>query len=44
MSTVLTSAERRFFRDQLREARAAALLDAEGFHPIVAAHERLVRP
>src|SRR5262249_10033115 len=37
----LTCDERRFFRDQLREARAEALLDGEGFLPIVAAVERL---
>jgi len=38
---LLRAEERRFFRDQLRQARAVALLDGEGFHPIVAALERL---
>ena len=37
----LTVEERRFFRDQLRDARSTALLDAEGYHPIVTALERL---
>lgn len=37
----LTDQERRFFRDQLRAARTAALLDAEGFHPIILAMEHL---
>jgi hypothetical protein len=41
METNLPPKQRRFFRDQLREARAGALLDSEGFHPIVAAFERL---
>lgn len=41
MPYTLTREQRRFFRDQLRDARAAALLDAEGFQPIVAALERL---
>ena len=41
MEITLTPDERRYFRDQLREGRAAALLGAEGFHPIVAALERL---
>jgi hypothetical protein len=33
--------ERRFFRDQLRQARSVAQLDAEGFQPIVIALERM---
>jgi hypothetical protein len=41
MGDTLSIEARRLFRDQLRDARAAALLDAEGFHPIVAALERL---
>ena len=41
MDITLTKEERRFFRDQLRDAREVALLDAEGFHPIVTALERL---
>jgi len=44
MNITLPSEERRFFRDQLRRARAVALLDGEGFHPIVAALERLGVP
>jgi predicted transcriptional regulator len=41
MSFILTADEKRFFRDQLRAARAGALLDAESFYPLVAALERL---
>jgi hypothetical protein len=41
MEVTLCPEERRYFRDQLREARATALLDSEGFHPIVAALEQL---
>lgn len=37
----LSESESRFFRDQLREARAVVLVDAEGYHGIVAALERL---
>jgi hypothetical protein len=37
----LTFAESRFFRDQLRAARAEAVQDAEGFHGIVTALESL---
>jgi hypothetical protein len=41
MEAQLPLDQRRFFRDQLREARAAALLDGEGFHSIVSSLERL---
>jgi hypothetical protein len=41
MDSPLPVEQRRFFRDQLREARSLALLDAEGFSPIVTALERL---
>ena len=41
MAIELSKEQRRFFRDQLRAARAAALLDSEGFRPIVTAFERL---
>jgi len=37
----MTPEQRRFFRDQLRDARAAALLDAEPFHQVVTALEHL---
>lgn len=37
----LSQKQRQFFRDELRHARAAALLNAEGFDPIVVAMERL---
>lgn len=37
----LSLEQRRYFRDELRQARAAALLDAEGFEPIFLALERL---
>lgn len=37
----LSEEQRRFFRDQLREARAQALMDSEGFYPILSALERL---
>lgn len=37
----LTQGQRCYFRDQLREGRAVALKDAEDFHPIVTALERL---
>lgn len=36
-----TPEARRFFRDELRNARARSLSDAEGFHYIVTAMERL---
>jgi hypothetical protein len=38
---MLSLEERRFFRDQLRDARAVAHRDLEGFAPLVAAIERL---
>jgi hypothetical protein len=41
MDVELSGAQRRFFRDELRSARAAALLDSEGYEPIVLALERL---
>ncbi len=41
MTSTLQPEERCYFRDQLRQARSQALLDGEGFHPIVAALERL---
>jgi hypothetical protein len=41
MEIQLQLGQRRFFRDQLREARSIALLDGEGFQAIVSALERL---
>lgn len=40
-SRELNETQRIYFRDQLREARAAALKDAEGFHEILFCLERL---
>lgn len=40
-SHVLTADQRLYFRDELRAARARALLNAEGFEPIIVALERL---
>src|SRR6266545_618312 len=38
---VMEGDARRYFRDELREARSAAFRDAEGFHELIFAIERL---